>query len=78
MVSCASIAVQTQAMPGDKICRAYATAFAKTRGIGLQHVEIEESAANGRKRKAGGGTRTVHAVAKPRVAQTSRKRRCKS
>jgi hypothetical protein len=71
-------AIQTQAMPGDKICRAYAQAFAETRGIGLRHVEIEESAANGKKRKAGGGTQTVQAVAEPSVGQKSKKRRCKS
>jgi hypothetical protein len=70
--------VQTQAMPGDKICRAYATVFAETRGIGLRHVEIEEPAVDGGKRKAGGGTRTVQAVAEPRVAQKSKKRQCKS
>jgi hypothetical protein len=72
------LAIQTQPMPGDKICRAYAKGFAETRGIRLRHVEIEEPAVNGGKRKAGGGTRTVQAVAEPSVGQKSKKRRCKS
>jgi hypothetical protein len=60
-------AVQTQSMPGDRICRAYAKAFAETTYIKPRNAEIEEPATIGRETSTGNRMRTVQEVTEPSV-----------